>query len=255
MDVSAQLIPKLKALRLSGILETLSVRNQQAIEDKLSYVEFLQQLLEDEVERRGQKQLALRIRRASFAAEKTLEGFDWSFNPTLNRQQILDLATGTWITRKECTLIVGPSGVGKSHLAQALGQEACRRGYDVLFVAVSKLLAHLHGGRADNSFEKRLTGYLRCDLLILDDFGLRRLKPQEAEDLYEVINARYERGSVMVTSNRDYDEWPEAFGDNALLASATLDRLAHRAHLITITGRSYRAHDRPRPLAKEEQPA
>ncbi|MFQ5745195.1 MAG: IS21-like element helper ATPase IstB [Acidobacteriota bacterium] len=251
MDVSAQLIPKLKSLRLSGILETLSVRNQQAIEDKLSYVEFLQRLLEDEVERRAQKQLALRIRRASFAAEKTLEGFDWSFNPTLNRQQILDLATGTWIARKECTLIVGPSGVGKSHLAQALGQEACRRGYDVLFVAVSKLLSHLHGGRADGSFEKRLLSYLRPDLLVLDDFGLRRLKPQESEDLYEVINARYEHGSILVTSNRDYSEWPEAFGENPLLASAALDRLAHRAHLITITGKSYRAYDRPKALTKE----
>lgn len=253
MDVSAQLIPKLKALRLSGILETLSVRNQQAIEDKLSYVEFLQQLLEDEVERRAQKQLALRIRRASFAAEKTLEGFDWSFNPTLNRQEILDLATGTWISRKECTLIVGPSGVGKSHLAQALGQEACRRGYNVLFLSVSKLLGHLHGGRADGTLEKRLATYLRCDLLILDDFGLRTLKPQEAEDLYEVINGRYERGSILVTSNRDYNEWPEAFGDNPLLASAALDRLAHRAHLITITGRSFRAHDRPKLMAKETE--
>ena len=251
MDVSAQLIPKLKALRLSGILETLSVRNQQAIEDKLSYVEFLQQLLEDEVERRGQKQLALRIRRASFAAEKTLEGFDWSFNPNLNRQQILDLATGTWISRKECTLIVGPSGVGKSHLAQALGQEACRRGYDVLFVPVSKLLGHLHGGRADGTLDKRLATYIRPDLLILDDFGLRRFKAQEAEDLYEVINARYERRSILVTSNRDYGEWPEAFGENPLLASAALDRLAHRAHLITITGRSFRAHDRPSGLTKE----
>jgi DNA replication protein DnaC len=250
MDLKPQLIPKLKALRLSGILETLDVRNRQAIEDHLSFVEFLERLLEDEVERRGQKQLALRLRRAAFPAEKTLEGFDWSFNPSLNRQQILDLATGQWIERKEACLIVGPSGVGKSHLAQALGQEACRRGYDALFTPVAKMLAHLNGGRADGTYERRLTTYLRPDLLILDDFGLRPLRGHEAEDFYEVVSERYERGSILVTSNRDYAEWPEAFGENPLLASAALDRLAHRAHLLTITGRSYRAHERPRALAK-----
>lgn len=250
MELKPQLIPKLKALRLSGILETLELRNSQAIDDKLSFVEFLQRLLEDEVERRGQKQLALRLRRAGFTGDKSLEGFDWSFNPGINRQQILDLATGQWIERKECTLIVGPSGVGKSHLAQALGQEACRRGYDVLFVALSKMLGHLGGGRADGTYERRLAGYLRPDLIILDDFGLRPLKGNEPEDLYEVINQRYERTSIMVTSNRDYGEWPEAFGQNPLLAAAALDRLAHRAHLITITGRSFRAQDRPQALAK-----
>jgi DNA replication protein DnaC len=245
MDIKAQLIPKLKALRLSGILETMDVRNRQAIEDKLSHVEFLERLLEDEIERRAQKQLLLRMRRASFKAEKSLEGFDWSFNPSLNRQQILDLATGQWIERKEVTLIVGPSGVGKSHLAQALGQEACRRSYNVLFTTVIKMLGHLGGGRADGTYDRRLAGYLRPDLLILDDFGLRPLRGYEPEDFYEVINERYERGSTMLTSNRDYAEWPEAFGENSLLASAALDRLAHRAHLITITGNSYRAHQRP----------
>lgn len=244
------MIPKLKALRLSGILETLDVRNRQAIEEKLSFVEFLERLLEDEVERRGQKQLALRLRRAAFGAEKTLEGFDWSFNPTINRQQILDLATCQWIERKECVLVVGPSGVGKSHLAQALGHEACRRGYDVVFTPVAKMLAHLHGGRADGTYERRLAGYLRADLLLLDDFGLRPLRGQEAEDFYQVISERYEKSSTLVTSNRDYQEWPEAFGDNPLLASAGLDRLAHRAHLLTITGASYRAQDRPRGRGK-----
>jgi len=255
MDVKPQLVPKLKALRLSGILETLEVRNRQAIEDKLAYVEFLERLLEDEVERRAQKQLTLRLRRAAFTGEKTLEGFDWSFNPSVNRQQILDLATGQWIERKEGVLIVGPSGVGKSHLAQALGQEACRRGYDVLFTPLVKMLGHLNGGRADGSFERRLTGYLRPDLLLLDDFGLRTLRAHEAEDLYQVINERYERGSILVTSNRDYAEWPGAFGDNPLLASAALDRLAHRAHLITITGASFRAQERPQARGKKVEKA
>lgn len=238
-------------MRLSGILETLDVRNRQAIEDKLSYVEFLERLLEDEVERRSQKQLLLRLRRASFTSDKTLESFDWSFNPSINRQQVLDLATSLWIDRHENVLVVGPSGVGKSHLAQALGQEACRRGYHVLFTPVTKMLAHLHGGRADGTYERRLGGYLRPDLLILDDFGLRQLRAQESEDFYQVIGERYERGSILVTSNRDYAEWPEAFGENPLLASAGLDRLAHRAHLVTITGASYRAHQKPRMLERK----
>ncbi len=247
MDVKPQLIPKLKALRLSGILATLDVRNRQAIEDKLSFVEFLERLLEDEIERRAQKQLWLRLRRASFPAEKSLEGFDFSFNPSINRQQILDLATCQWIERKEAVLMVGPSGTGKSHLSQALGQEACRRGYHALFCPVTKMLAHLNGGRADGTYERRLAGYLRPDLLILDDFGLRVLRGSEPEDFYEVISGRYERGSIVVTSNRDHAEWPEAFGENPLLASAALDRLAHRAHLITIKGESYRVHHRPDP--------
>jgi len=223
MDIKPQLIPKLKSLRLSGILETLDVRNRQAIEEQHSHVEFLERLLEDEVERRAQKQLQLRMRRASFTGEKALEGFNWSFNPSINRQQILDLATGQWIERKEVVLIVGPSGVGKSHLAQALGQEACRRGYKVIFSSVFKMLGHLNGGRADGTYHRRLATYARPDLLILDDFGLRVLRSQESEDLYEVIGERYERGSLLVTSNRDYAEWPEAFGENPLMASAALD--------------------------------
>ena len=146
--------------------------------------------------------------------------------------------------------MVGPSGTGKSHLAQALGHEACRRGYDVLFTPAAKMLAHLNGGRADGTYDRRLAGYLRPDLLVLDDFGLRPLRGREGEDFYDVIGERYERGAILVTSNRDYSEWPEAFGDNPLLASAALDRLAHRAHLITITGDSYRAQDRARLLRK-----
>lgn len=245
MDNRSQLIPKLKSLRLSGVLETLEVRNRQALDEKLAYVEFLERLLEDEIERRAHKQLVMRLRRAAFTGEKTLEGFDWSFNPNLNRRQIQDLSTCQWIERKEVVLIVGPSGVGKSHLAQALGHEACRRGCQVLFTSVVKMLTHLNGGRADGTRERRLATFLRPDLLILDDYGLTPLRGPAPEDFYEIINERYERGSLLVTSNRDYNEWPAAFVDNPLLASAALDRLAHRAHLITITGASYRAHQRP----------
>jgi DNA replication protein DnaC len=248
-----QLRPKLKSLRLSGILETLEVRTHQAITEQLSYGDFLQRLLEDEVERRAQKQLTLRLRRSTVDAAKTLESFDFGFNPTLNRQQLFDLATCRFVERHETVLIQGPAGVGKSHLAQALGHEACRRGFDVLFVATSRMLAHLHGGRADGTYERRLLTYTRPDVLIIDDFGLKPLVPLAAEDLYEIINERYERGAVIVTSNRAFAEWPDLF-QNPLLASAALDRLAHHAHQLVITGDSFRAKGRRRTGEKGETP-
>ncbi len=240
MELSHQVRTQLKQLRLSGILETLDARQRQAIEGKWSYVDFLCRLLEDELERRAQKQLALRIRRASVNTTKTLEGFDFSFNPSINRQQILAFASGDYIRQKRNLLICGPSGVGKSHLAQALAHEACRQGYDVVFVNTHKLLQHLNGGRADGSYERRLEQYLRPDLLILDDFGLRPILPPGPDDLYEIIASRYEAGSIILTSNRAPSEWPELFG-NPLLASAGLDRLAHHAESVVITGRSFRA--------------
>jgi DNA replication protein DnaC len=240
MELNHQLAPKLKQLRLSGILATLSAREQQAIDGQWAYGEFRERLLEDEVERRAQKQLALRVRRATLNTTKTLEDFDWSFNLSINRQQVLRLATCDYIRRKRNLLICGPTGVGKSHLAQALAHEACRQGFDVLFVNTHKMLQHIHGGRADGSVEKRLASYLRPDLLILDDFGLKPLSERMPSDLYDVMNERYEAGSILVTSNRAPEEWPDLFGD-PLLASAGLDRLAHQAETLVITGRSFRA--------------
>ena len=156
---------------------------------------------------------------------------------------MLDLATCTYIAQHRNVLICGPTGVGKSHLSQALGHEACRRGYDVLFVSTHKMLAHLNGGRADGSYDKRLQIYLRPALLILDDFGLRPVTSPGSEDLLDVILERYERGSILITSNRAPAEWPSLFGD-PLMASAALDRLADNASVLIITGASYRARDR-----------
>ena len=243
MELKHQLTPHLKHLRLSGILETLDVRSQQAIEGKWSYLEFLSRLLEDEVERRAQKQLDLRLRRGLLDPAKTLETFDFDFNPTTSRQQLLALAACDYIRQKRNVLICGPTGVGKSHLAQALGHEVCRQGLQVLYINTHKMLKHLNGGRADDSWDRRLNTYLRPDLLILDDFGLKPLQPPSPEDLYDVINERYERGSILLTSNRAPAEWPGLFQD-PLLASAGLDRLTHRAQVLIIRGKSFRAKDR-----------
>jgi DNA replication protein DnaC len=237
MALMHQLTPSLKHLRLSGILETLEARNREAVAGQWSYVEFLERLLQDEVERRAQKQLELRLRRGAVNSTKTLEGFDFSFNPAINRE-------------KRNLLVCGPSGVGKSHLAQALCHEACRQGFDVLFVNTHKMLQHLNGGRADGTLERRLQTYLRPQLLVLDDVGLKPLQPPGPEDLYDVINERYEKGSILLTSNRAPAEWPELFGDS-LLASAGIDRLAHRAEILIITGPSFRTQGRQRLLEQE----
>lgn len=244
MTTSAhQLTPYLKQLRLSGILETLDVRTQQAIADKWSYLEFLTRLVQDEVERRGQKQLDRRIRRGGVTTTKTLESFDFTFNPAINRQQVYDLATCAFIRERRNVLICGQTGVGKSHLGHALAHEAARKGFDVLFTAAHRMLAHLGAGRADGSYEKRLAAYTKPHLLVIDDFGLKPLPPSGPADLYDVIDGRYERASIVLTSNRAPSEWPDLFGD-PLLASAGLDRLAHRATVLMITGRSYRLAQR-----------
>lgn len=243
MELTHQLTPYLTKLRLSGILQTLEVRNRQAVDGRWSYVEFLSRLLEDEVERRGQKQLTLRLRRSAVNSTKTIETFDFNFNPAINRQQVLQLASCDFVRRKRNVLIYGPSGTGKTHLAQALVHEACRQGFDALFTPTHKMLQYIHGGRADGSLERRLQTFLRPDLLVLDDFGLKSLQPPGPSDLYDIIDGRYEKGSIVWTSNRAPAEWPDVFLD-PLLASAGLDRLGDHAEVLIITGASYRAQAR-----------
>ncbi|MCA9856538.1 MAG: IS21-like element helper ATPase IstB [Dehalococcoidia bacterium] len=256
MSLTDELVPMLKKLRLSGILHTLELRTQQAVDDELGYVDFLFRLLCDEVERREAKQLDARLRRASFEHAKTLEDFDFHFNPTIPKAKIIDLATGTFVAKRENVLLIGQAGVGKSHLAQALGHRACRLGHPVLYTSANDLFKQLRAARGDGSYDRRLLRYANPDLLILDDLGLRPLRDEEPLDLYEVIRERYERGATIVTSNRDPEELGELFGD-PLLASAAMDRLLHHAHVIAIEGESYRnpatnQRKRPRRTLKED---
>lgn len=240
-----ELVPVLKKLRLSGLLESLELRLQEAAEDDLSHVEFLLRALQDEVERRGSKQTALRLRRANFEYAKTLEDFDFQFNLNLPKARIVDLATCNFVGKKENVLLIGPTGVGKSHLAQAIGHRACIAGHKVQFVPVHKMFADLRSARADGTLERRMLRYTSADVLVLDDLGLRPLRDHEPLDLYDVIRGRYERGAMIVTSNRAIDEWYPLFGD-PLLASAAMDRLLHHAHVIEMTGQSYRTGQRQR---------
>ncbi len=239
MNNQSQLEPILKSLKLGGMLETLEVRNQEAISRKATYLDFLTLILEDEIERRKAGKLRELLRRGGFDPNKTLENFDFSFNRTINQKQLFDLAACRFVERSENVWFCGPSGVGKSHLAMALAHHACRREMETLCLGTDKMLAHLNGGRADGTYATRLRKYTRPALLVLDEFCLKRLKDQEPEDLYEVISQRHEKSATIITSNRAYREWPEALGD-PLIASALLDRLAHNSHQIEITGKSYR---------------
>jgi DNA replication protein DnaC len=241
MNPIPEITPHLKQLRLSGILDSLEARNRQAIEAKLAYTEFLALLIQDEVARREQKKFSARLRRAAFRATKTLDQFDFERLPQLNRALVHDLATGRYLTEKAPVLIVGPCGTGKSHLAQALGHCAVRTGVDVVFSTCAALTASLNAARATHAYERKLATLARVPLLILDDFGLKPLRPPADEDLHDLIAERYETATTIVTSNLDFQEWDQAFPANRLLASATLDRLRHNAYCLVLDGTSYRA--------------
>jgi DNA replication protein DnaC len=240
MSSTDDLIPLLKKLRLSGVLQSLELRTRQAVDDDLSHAEFLYRLLSDETERRDGRQLEQRVRRAGFEHQTTLEDFDFTFNPAVPKTKVIDLATCAFIDRKENVLVVGPTGVGKSHIAQALGHRACRVGHSVIYTSAHDLLLQLRAARADGSLERKLLRFTSVDLLVIDDLGLRPLAHDEPIDLYEVIRKRYRRASTIITSNRAIEEWHPLFND-VLLASAAMDRLLHDAHLLVIMdGDSYR---------------
>ncbi|HMM53178.1 MAG TPA: IS21-like element helper ATPase IstB [Burkholderiaceae bacterium] len=241
MNPVPELAPQLKQLRLSGILDSLDARNRQAIDAKLAYTEFLALLIGDEVARREQKKFSLRLRRAQFRTTKTLEQFDFERLPQLNRSLVHELATGRYLAERAPVLIVGPCGTGKSHLAQALGHCAVRQGVDVVFTTCANLTQSLNAARATGAYERKLAALARVPLLIIDDFGLKPLRPPADEDLHDLIAERYEQAATIVTSNLDFPEWDQAFPANRLLASATLDRLRHNAYCMVLDGNSYRA--------------
>ena len=237
MNPMPSLVPYLKQLRLSGILDSLEARNRQAIAGQLAYTDFLALLIQDEVARREQRQFAQRLRRSQVLADKTLERFDFAASPSAPHALIADLATGRFVTEKAPVLIVGPTGTGKSHLAQALGHCALRQGFEVVF--------------ATQAYDRKLKQLARVDVVIVDDFGLRPLRSPEDEDFCDLIAERYERGSCIITSNLDWSEWPSAF-PNKLLAAATLDRLQDGAYRVVLDGASHR---KPRPLSSDPAPS
>ena len=245
MIIEPALNQALRTLKLSGMLETLEARLAQARAGELGHIEFLQVLCHDEISRRDSQAVTRRIRRAQFEAQATLEGFDFAANPKLPAAQIRDLAALRWLTAGESVILYGPVGVGKSHLAQALGHLAIRHGADVRFTKTSRTLATLAGGHADRSWDKRLAELTRPPVLILDDFAIRELTATQADDLYELVTARAAAGrSLVLTSNRAPADWYPLF-PNPVVAESLLDRLINTSHQVFMNGPSYRPNKRP----------
>jgi len=242
--IAPDLVRRLKRLRLGGLLPTLPDRATAAQQNKLGPLEFLELLLQDEIDRRDSHGLATRVAAAGFEELVSLEQVTWETPVAFDRPRVRELFALAWLREHENVIFCGPVGVGKTFLACALGHSACRAGARVRFVKVARLLQMLHQSRADNSFERELRSWVAPDLVILDDFGLRKLTAQQSSDFYDVLVERHTRASTILTSNRAVDEWVALF-DDPILANSALDRFAHRAHQIVMEGPSLRAAKAP----------
>jgi len=233
----------LKTLRLSGLLQSLDVRLQEAAGNSLTHAEFLELILQDELLVRKERQIQRRIKAAVFRELKTLEDFDWQFNSSIKKKQIYDLAGCRFIRECSDCLFLGPPGTGKSHLVQAIGYQAIKSGFTVRYRSIFDTVRDFLHDEAFAGQDNVMAKYLKPDLLIIDDMGIKQLPKRSGEYLFEIIMRRYETKSTIMTSNRPLEDWGKLLGD-VPSATAILDRFLHHAEIITITGRSYRLKDR-----------
>lgn len=237
--MNAKLIERLKKLRLSGLLQTLAVRLQEATANRLDHAEFLELALADELAVRQERLIARGLKTANFREAKTLEDFQWDFNRTIKKKQIYDLAAGGFVRQHRDVLLAGPPGVGKSHLVQALGRQLVHAGFSVLYRSIFDAVRDFLHDEAFEGHDRMLQRYLKPDLLILDDMGLKQLPKRSGEYLFEIIMRRHQLRSTMMTSNRPLEEWGKLIGD-VPAATAILDRLLANAEILQITGKSFR---------------
>lgn len=247
----------LKQLRLSGLLESLEVRLQEAAGHGLNHAEFLELLVQDELAVRSNRQVERRVKAAQFRERKTLDEFDWSFNPSIKKRQVFDLATCRFVRETRDVLFLGPPGVGKSFLVQAIGYQAIKCGFAVLYRSIFDVVRDFLHDEALGGEDKVMARYLKPDLLIVDDMGMKQLPKRSGEYLFEIVMRRYETRSTMMTSNRPLEDWGKLIGD-VPSASAILDRFLHHAEVVTIAGKSYRLRNQAAKLresGEESKPA
>ncbi len=234
-----EILKHLKGLKLSGMAKTIEARNKYAIENNLSYLDFISLLLQDEYSNRASNSYLKRLRLSKLDPSKSLDTFDFNFQPKINKKLILDLQALRFVQEKENIIFMGNPGVGKTHLANALGLEALKKGYKVKMICLSDMLSMLLTAKGDGSYHKSFKELISLDLLIIDEIGFKKIPQETVDEFFEIVKRRHENGSIIITTNRLFEDWVKIFGDQ-VLASAIIDRLVHYCHIIKILGPSYR---------------
>lgn len=242
-DKLERLKEQLKVLGLRKIGEIFEEEAEKAIKTKLGYLGYLSKLIEEETLAKTDRSINRRIQTAKFPWIKTLEEFDFSFQPSIDEEKVLQLSDLSFIDKKENILLLGPPGVGKTHLAISLGVKACMARYRVLFQSVDEVVGYLYASLVDSTTGQKLDTLSRLHLLVLDELGYLPMDPKKANLFFQLVSKRYEVGSIILTSNRAFEEWGDIFGDE-VIAAAIIDRLVHHSHIFNITGKSYRVKDK-----------